>query len=212
MRTTLLLTIIGAMFAAGAAYGQTQSLAFNDGDVNPTSGTYLQNDTFSFDVSLTFNGYSATALDFWLEATTGFAGSLSITGVTYGTAFPSPNETTPNPAPFNVATGASAGFMTEARNLGSSPNFPNTVPQGTYLVAHVTFVIQAAAPGNYILKSTVTFPQRASQVSDSMFTDHPLLATQYMITIIPEPTTLALVGLTALGGVVMARCRRVLRG
>ena len=213
MKKTLLLTIISAMFTAGAAYGQThtQSLAFNDGVGDPASGTYSQTDTFSVDINLTFNGYSAVALDFWLEATTGFAGSLSITGVTYGPVFNDPLQTTPNPAPFNSASGASPGFMTETRDLGSFVGGPPAAA-GTYLVAHVTFAIQAAPPGAFILQSTVVMPH-TSQVTDSpTFNDNALLATQYMITIIPEPTTLALIGLTAVGGAVIAHRRRVLRG
>jgi hypothetical protein len=51
-----------------------------------------------------------------------------------------------------------------------------------------------------------------SSFDGTTFADNNLPAAQYMITIIPEPTTLALIGLTAVGGAIIAHRRRVLRG
>ncbi len=213
MKKTLLITIVSAMMGiGGAAYG-VQSLTFNDlglGGGDAISGTYNSTDTFSFDVSLTFSGYTSTGLSFWLETATGFAGNLSITGVTYGTAFPDPTQTLPDPAPFDVSSGASAGFMTEARDLGSTEN-AGPVAAGTYFVAHITFSITGAAPGTYTLRSTITSPH-TSEVTDSGFQDNSLGATSYTITIVPEPSTAALIALTLAGVGVIAHRRRALRG
>ena len=92
MKRTLLFLILLLTFTWPSLAGlASQSLTFDDlglGGGTATSGTYNSNDTFSFDVLLTFENYSATGLSFWLETNTAFAGSLSITGVTYGTAFP----------------------------------------------------------------------------------------------------------------------------
>lgn len=227
MKKTLLVVIVTALFAIGATagtlpnslirpHGNSQSLTFDDlglGGGTSTSGTYQMTDTFSFDVLLTFNGYSSTGLSFWLETATGFAGSLSITGVTYGTTFPDPTQNVPNPAPFNTAVGASAGFMTEQRDLGSTANGTVANP-GTYFVAHVTFSIVGANPGTYILRSTTTLPHESESTSfdGTTFADNAIPAASYLVTIVPEPTTLALIGLTAVGGAIIAHRRRVLRG
>ena len=98
MKRTLLFLILLLTFTWPSSAGVTsQSLTFDDlglGGGTATSGTYNSNDTFSFDVILTFNGYYSGGLSFWLETNTAFAGSLSITGVTYGTAFPNHNNAT----------------------------------------------------------------------------------------------------------------------
>jgi hypothetical protein len=227
MKKTLLVVIVTALFASGAIantqpnslirpHGTTQSLTFDDlgtGGGGASSGTFGQSGTFSFDVLLTFAGYNSTGLSFWLETATAFAGSLSITGVTYGTEFPDPTQNVPNPAPFNTPTGASPGNMTEQRDLGSTANGTTTAP-GTYFVAHITFTLNNAAPGSYILQSTVTSPHtsEATSFDGTTFADNNLPSAQYMITIVPEPTTLALIGLTAVGGAIIAHRRRVLRG
>ena len=206
MKKTLLIVIVTAIFATGAVaatqpdslirpHGQSQSLALDDlglGGGDATHGTYAPGSTFSLDVLLTFSGYNSTGLSFWLEASNGLAGSLSITGVTYGTTFPDPTHTAPNPAFFNTPVGASSGFMTETRDLGSTANGTVAAP-GTYFVAHITFSLSASfAPGNYILQSTVTSPHtsEATSFDGTTFADNNLPAAQYFITQIPEPTTL----------------------
>ena len=170
-------------------------------------------ETFSFDVLLTFNGYNSTGLSFWLEASNGLAGSLSITGVTYGTTFPDPTNTNPNPAPFTSSVGASPGFMTETRDLGSTINdFGNIPGPGTYFVAHITFSLSLSfVPGNYILQSTVTLPHTSEASSFDIttgFADNALPAAQYLIAVIPEPTTLSLITIASLAGLGFLAHRR----
>jgi hypothetical protein len=208
MKKTILSVILLLAFAWPVfAQKHTQLFTFDDlglGGGTAHSGTYNQNDTFSLDVYLTFAGYDCYGYDLWLETQTlnNFAGSLSITGVTYGTAFPDFIQLMPNPALFNSSSGASPGYLTEMRDLGALTKdgfVPN--PPGTYLVARVSFAIAGAIPGTYTLRSTTLDPHSCEAVSfdGTNFMDNNIPVEEYTITIVPEPSTLGLFGLGALG-------------
>lgn len=194
----------------------SQSITFDDlglGGGTANSGTYNSTDTFSFDVRLTYSGYNASSISFWLETVTAFAPFLSVTGVTYGTTFADPNSTSPNPAFFSSSNGASPGYLTETRDLGSGANLAGTgVAPGTYFVAHVTLQISGAVAGTYDLASTTVTPKTSELTSfdGTTFADRALPAAHYSVTIVPEPNTLTLIGLGAMIGLglVARRFRR----
>ena len=208
MKRTLLFLILLLAFTWPSAAGQinTQSLTFDDlglGGGTAASGTYNPNDTFSFDVLLTFNGYNAESLSFWLQTDAAFAGSLSIIGVTYGATFPD-HATPPLPILFDSGVG-------ESFDLGSSvDDLAHTVPPGTYFVAHITFAISGALPGTYDLASTATVPYSSEVLAfdGSGFSDNALPAEHYSVTIVPEPATIGLLGLGAAGLAAALLCRR----
>jgi hypothetical protein len=79
MKTKLFLAImfiVATTSFAGIVPPGSQSIAFDDlglGGGTANSGTYNSTDTFSFDVLLTYSGYNATSISFWLETVTAFA-------------------------------------------------------------------------------------------------------------------------------------------
>ena len=200
MKKTLLITIISAMMSIGAAYGQSESLSFNDGNGTPNAGVYLSTDTITLDINLTFAGYSSYGFSMWLEASSGIAPFLRITSATYGTAFPDRTANSTN-AFFNSAIGASPGFMSEVPDMGATVKDPTTQPAitpGIYFFAHITISITGAPAGIVLSSVTMEYPHQ-SLVSDTKFNDHAIRpAAQYMI-VIPEPTTLALLAFGAVG-------------
>jgi hypothetical protein len=213
MKKTLLITMLIAMLGISASYG-AQSLSFSSNSV-----TYTDNlaHAFSFDVSVTYSPYTSSGLSFWLESENAIAGFLSVTGVAYGTTFPDAINTSPNPAPFDTTTGASSGYMTEQRDLGSTCNPGPGCPaaSSTYFVATLTLQLAAnnLAPGSYKLEMTTTSPHASEVTSDgsTTFDDNALpsaASNMFTITIVPEPSTLALIGLTAVGGAFIAHRRR----
>jgi hypothetical protein len=173
--------------ATSTVLGQhSQSLVFS----GPTTINITTTTAFTLSADLTFSGYSSYGLSYWLEVNDALAPFLSITDVTYST-FVDPNQTTPNPAPFNSMIGATSGFMTENRDLGATVQIvepQNAVPPGTYHITDVTFSLNAAAPpGTYTLRSTIIAPY-VSEVTDTNFMDNVTPAGTFTFTIGAGPT------------------------
>ena len=211
MKKFLLLAIL-LLTSAWPALAQTHTQTFTIDDLGlgggtAHSGTYNQNDTFSFDVYLTFAGYDCYSYDLNLETQTlnNFAASLFVTGLTYGPTFTDPLQTTPNPSPFSASSGASPGYLAGVRALGAlmpgkGPSFQPAPPR-TYLIGHVSFSIAGALPGTYTLQSTTLLGRacQATSFDGTHFMDNYIPVEQYTITIVPEPATLGLLAIGALG-------------
>ena len=74
----------------------------------------------------------------------------------------------------------------------------NAVPPGTYFIGHLSVSLAGLPPGIYTLQTDTTGPH-ASEVTDTDFMDNHLPAALYTITVVPEPGTLALLSLGAIG-------------
>jgi hypothetical protein len=222
MKKTILCALIPLVMATSAAFG-TVTLSFDDngaGAGTATSGTYNSTDTFSFDVNLTFTSPPTSVVGFslWLEVPTALAPYISITSETYftfsSTGTSNANDSSAKPWAFTSTSGADPGFLADqsATQSGDLGNTNNTSPvsPGTYTVANITFSLTGAPAGTYTLESTTLSPKTSEATEGGTFNDFALAQTQYVITVVPEPGTLSLLGLGGLGslGLTILRARR----
>ena len=203
MKKVLLAAIICATMATSAVFGQhTQSVAFT----GPTS--WMPGTMITLQVNLTYAGYTSPGYSLWLEVNNAVAPFLSIVSHTNLAPFNDPNNVNPKPALFNLAMGATAGFMTEGNDQGGTTSPLTFEPGMTYHVADITFHLDAGAPTGMFTLASTTLTPKISEVSDSDFNDNPIPRGTFAFTIVPEPSTFALIGVGAVVSGMLAYRRR----
>ena len=192
--------VITCMFAAiSVSSAQTAVFSYDDHNVVPNAGTYTPGSSFTFSISLAFTAGGTIAnlegLSYWFEqqnpnAPFNFAITLrDVTGSQF-TDLQTPGLTYPQTmTPQNV------------KDLGALlPTTPG-LGNGSYFIANITVSISpSAAPGTYVIENTTT-GGKTSVITDDQGHTFAIPQATYTITVVPEPTSLALfaAGLVVLG-------------
>ena len=212
MKKLFLALACSAVLAANV-FAQSQSIAITTSGGASTSGSFNAGSAFSLDATITFTGFTADGLSYWLQVPNALAPFISITSETYF-VFTDPNNG--GVKTFISTIGADPGFMSgqgmsNSGDLGATAvTQANDVPAGTYKVTTLSFALAANAPvGTYTIKTT-TLSTKISEISDSTFASHNLPGSSYTLTVVPEPSTVAfLLGGVGLLGVNFFRRRRL---
>ncbi len=193
MKKTLLTAIVCAMTTACGVFAQesaTLSITGQSSWVPGTSITLSVQDTYT-------NLGGSYAVSYWLDVSSTVAPFLTITDLIHFT-FPN-GYNGPFPILFD-STGS------EPVDLGGASN--TLIPDGSYHVTDITFALAVGAPaGTYTLRTT-TAPPRASIQTDANFNDVGIPQASFVFNVVPESSTLALLGIGAVGSGVLIYRRR----
>jgi hypothetical protein len=185
--------------AISVSSAQTAVFSYNDGVGTANAGTYTPGSSFTFSISLAFTAGGTIAnlegLSYWFEQqnpNAPFNFSITLRDVTGSqfTDLQTPGLTYPQAmTPQNL------------KDLGALlPTTPG-LGNGSYFIANITVSIDpSTAPGTYVIEN-VTTGGKTSVITDDQGHTFAIPQATYTITVVPEPTSLALfaAGLVVLG-------------
>ena len=185
------LTALGLILATvSMADAQTAVFGFNDHNGSPNSGTYSPGDSFTFSITLAFtpggNVANLEGLSYWFEQANNPGGPFifSITNRDLSASVFNDPQTlhVVYPQVLSPQSASDLGAIDDAGPVGA----------GGYFIADVTIQISAgAAPGIYQIENTTT-GGKTSAITDSAGHTAPIPQAIYTVTIVPEPSSIAL--------------------
>lgn len=214
MKNKILISIGCLLLMAGLVHANAV-LSFDDhgaGGGTASSGSYTAGSSFTFDITLAVTSTgtdpvpNVTGFSLWFETAAVNNSFFTITSRTLGPTFPDPQG----------SPGANEAIVKggNATDLGATLAPSQTVPSDTsYLLESLTIKIASNTPaGTYTIFTTTnssnTDHSKTTAVGDGSFVRHEPVSTAYTITVVPEPATLSLLGLSGLGSLGLTMLRR----